>query len=259
MVPDPVALGEGFEEGNEEEKILADEFGDLVLCGTEALTVGGGGVRVVVVGRNVGELAGEDIAEQEAAVVPYCVVLWVLGEQGGGELESGVGVVAGFDLGWISVIPCDRGTRYVGSILCPSHPSPAPCMRRFACAPCRAQRRSCRWESSRRRGVHHAGRRGQRVPFIFLAPTSSPPRHLHLPPSLSLRRVRGLSHALLLMLIKAPAVWVNLAMKGSRICPISGEGKSRWSRDCAVHVVATAAMLFAFTSCAGFAHLNIRC
>jgi len=45
------------------------------------------------------ELLVEDIEEQSAAVVPYCVVLGVPLEEGGDLLEGGVCEVAGFDLG----------------------------------------------------------------------------------------------------------------------------------------------------------------
>lgn len=44
------------------------------------------------------EFSLEDIEEQSAAVVPYCVVLGVPLEEGGDLLEGGVCEVAGFDL-----------------------------------------------------------------------------------------------------------------------------------------------------------------
>ena len=83
MVPDPVAFGEGAEEGDEEGEVFADEEGDLVLRWGEALSscCCSVGVGVMVGG---GEFVGDDGVEEEAAVVPYCVVLGVLGEEGGG-------------------------------------------------------------------------------------------------------------------------------------------------------------------------------
>lgn len=78
-------------------------------------------------------------------MVPDCVVLWVLGEEGGGELEGCVGVVFGFDLGAvISEGSCEVGGGGMGEVLVESHRAPSPCMPRFASAPSASRLHFCR-------------------------------------------------------------------------------------------------------------------
>jgi len=97
VVPDPVAFGVLFEQGDEEGEVFFYEEGDFALGGGEIVVGGGrgffrrwrcGGV----------ELALEDVEKEAPAVVPYAVVLRVLLEEGGGELEGCVGEVLGVDL-----------------------------------------------------------------------------------------------------------------------------------------------------------------
>ena len=45
------------------------------------------------------ELCGKDMLENYATMVPYCVVLGVLVEQAGGELQGGIRIVGVGDLG----------------------------------------------------------------------------------------------------------------------------------------------------------------
>jgi len=105
VVPDPVAFGVLLYERDEELEVFFDEHGDFLLgegqggllfllfCGASRLRLClGDGIIPRL------KLFLENIKEEAAAVVPDGVVLWVLLEERGDLLESGVCEVAGFDL-----------------------------------------------------------------------------------------------------------------------------------------------------------------
>ena len=101
------------------------------------------------------ELAGEDVLEDESAVIPYCVVFWVLGEEFGGLLKGGVGVVFRFDLLYLLIsshIACQEDDKDVHGR---SHLSPTPCKHQSASAPSHEPVGSC-LETRRRRGERRA-------------------------------------------------------------------------------------------------------
>jgi len=104
VVPDPVAFGVLLYERDEELQVFFDEHGDFLLGEGQGglpllfcrARLRGGGLGDGIVARC--ELFGEDVEEEAAAVVPDGVVLWILLQEGGDLLESGVCEVAGFDL-----------------------------------------------------------------------------------------------------------------------------------------------------------------
>lgn len=119
VVPDPVAFGILFYERDEELEVFFDEHGDFLLG------EGQGGALLFcsarLRGRSLGdgivagsEFFGEDVEQEAAAVVPDGVVLWVLLEEGGDLLESGVCEVAGFDL-WRGSSVSERWWWYLAS------------------------------------------------------------------------------------------------------------------------------------------------
>ena len=84
-------------------EIFFDQQADLLLGKSEATLLRGLGVGVFsglvdgsVVARS--KLFREDVFEDQTPIVPYCIVLRVLGEETGGGLEGCVGVVSRFDL-----------------------------------------------------------------------------------------------------------------------------------------------------------------
>lgn len=108
MVPDPVALRPLLEQRYLILQVFFDHQQDLTLCYAYAILFGCGFVAFFSLRSRLfvgcSQLCGEDMLENDAAVVPYCVVFWVLVEQAGGELERGVGVVAGVNLNFCLAI-----------------------------------------------------------------------------------------------------------------------------------------------------------
>lgn len=101
VIPDPVAFRPLFEEGKLELEVFFYEEEDFSLGDCEVGLFCCRGICCFRLGFAVlrcGELFGEDIFEDYAAVVPYRVVLGILVEESGSEEEAVVGEVVGGDL-----------------------------------------------------------------------------------------------------------------------------------------------------------------
>lgn len=83
MVPDPVALWELLEQGQQESQVFTDQQGDLMLGWIQA----GCRLGFDIFSRRRVDFFGKDMLKDESTVVPDGVVLGVLGEQGGRQAE----------------------------------------------------------------------------------------------------------------------------------------------------------------------------
>lgn len=128
MIPYPVAFGILLQQWNEELEVFFDEECYLSLGYCQAIFFCSGSISVFNRFCTLrSELFGEHILEYDASVVPYRVVFGVLREEFRGELEGGVGVVAGFDLyAVVNIMFCRL---YAWNLILPfhSHPSRAAC------------------------------------------------------------------------------------------------------------------------------------
>lgn len=158
MIPYPVAFGILLQQWNEELQVFFDEECYLSLGHCQAISFSG--CRISLFNRFCSlrsELFGEHILEYDASVVPYRVVFGILREEFRGELEGGVGVVAGFDLYASVNMPFRCIYTWSWTLPFRSPPSRAAYIGRSACAPLRGPVRSCR-VMRQTRGELRAGR-----------------------------------------------------------------------------------------------------
>lgn len=81
VVPDPVALWELLQEWDEELKIFFDEQANFLLRQRQTGFLCCMCIRIVLTGFGLGvrvEFTGKDILQDEPAVIPDSVVLWIL-------------------------------------------------------------------------------------------------------------------------------------------------------------------------------------
>ena len=109
MIPDPVALGELAEKGNEEVQVFFEEEMDLMLSRCEPCW----STRLRFFVRLwCRKLLGDCILEDSAAVVPDCVVFWVLAKEFRSKSKGCRAVVFLVDL--MDISSCNRTLyRYV--------------------------------------------------------------------------------------------------------------------------------------------------
>jgi len=115
MVPDPVALGELLEQGQEESQVFTDQQGDLMLGWIQT----GCRLRLGIFGRWRVDFFGKDMLKDESAVVPDGIVFGVLGEQSRRQAERLGSVLLRFDLDMFlasSMAECLEGHTFACSL-----------------------------------------------------------------------------------------------------------------------------------------------